>query len=607
MCFKEYGASIALLNDFFVKESKDTFMKNNIKIILVAIIAIAVGLGIGYFIFGNNASMKTAHEHEGIAVMTSGEETIFTCSMHPQIRQNEMGICPICEMDLIPLDDNLSDDPTILKMTENAIQLANIQTTVVGAEGSAEKELLLTGKIKEDEREAVSLVAHVPGRIEQLFVTFTGEKVMKGQKLVTIYSPELITAQRELIEALKFKGTQPSLVEAARNKLRFWKIPHEMITVLEQKKVIRETMTMHAESEGIVTNRRVSVGDHIPQGGVLFDIVNLDKVWVMFDAYEEDLANIKVGDRISFTTPALTDKVFKTTITYIDPIINPATRVASLRAEVNNKSGLLKPEMFVRGTIQSRLTKNRQLMIPKSAVLWTGKRSVVYVKLPDMEIPSFKYREVVLGEALGANYLIEEGLEVGEEVVTNGNFTIDAAAQLNNQQSMMNKIIKVKKEKAVGVPDYKAVAPAQFKKQLNILVTQYMLVKDAFVETDPTSAAQSAQAFNIELENVEMQLLEGESHIFWMELLKGLDSHSQKITELKDVEDQRRQFGFISDLMIQSVKAFGIDGDDVFIQFCPMAFDNEGADWLSTEEGIRNPYFGDRMMKCGSVKSRLTF
>jgi len=510
-------------------------------------------------------------------------------------------------MDLIPLEANTSNDPLVLQMTEAAVALSNIQTTVIGKSAAASgKTIRLSGKVQADERRASTQVAHVPGRIEKLFVTFSGEQVRKGQKLATIYSPDLITAQRELLEALKLADISPGLVEAARNKLRFLKISKSTIDNIETKGKIQETFNLYADESGIVTNRRVSVGDYVKQGEPLFDLMNLSKVWVLFDAYEDYLSEISVGDIIEFTTPAIPNKVFNTRITFIDPIINANTRVAALRTEVNNSKGLLKPEMFVTGMLQEKATNQKQLTVPKSAVMWTGKRSVVYVKVPDIEIPSFKFKEVEIGEGLGGSYPVLSGLEAGEEVVTNGSFTIDAAAQLNNQASMMNRDVTIKKEKSKVVPDFQTETPTLFKEQLNALANEYFQLKDAFVATDSKIAATAAEKVAAQLENVDMALLKGDAHIYWMEQPNALQAHSKKITELEDVEEQRKQFGFLSIALINSVEAFGIANETLYVQHCPMAFDNKGGDWLAMEEGIRNPYFGDKMMKCGTVKKTIS-
>ena len=589
-------------------------MKNNIKLLLTAVIAVVIGLVIGYFIFGNKPALSmemNAHNHEEVAnqsPITNHQSTQeWICSMHPQIRQNEFGSCPICEMDLIPAEGNQSDDPLVLQMTESAVKLSNIQTSVIGRVAEQGKTIHLSGKVQADERLASSQVAHVPGRIEKLYVTFTGEQVDKGQKLADIYSPDLITAQRELLEAVKIQSVNPDLLTAARNKLRFWKIGEATIKNIEETGAVQEVFSIYAQASGIVTKRRVAVGDHLMEGSPLFDLMNLQKVWVLFDAYENDLANIKVGNRIEFSAAAIPNKTFKTRITFIDPIINPTTRVAAIRTEVNNTNGLLKPEMFVEGELQNKTVAKQQLTVPRSAVLWTGKRSVVYVKVPDVEIPSFKYKEIELGEAIGNAYQVITGLEAGEEVVTYGSFTIDAAAQLNNQASMMNQNVSLKQEENIGVPNYQVETPDAFKAQLNALANEYIHLKNALVETDAATAAIVAKKVVAQLEKIEMSLLEGEAHLYWMEQLNVLQAHSQKITELTDVEAQRKQFSFLSDALINSIEAFGTTGKAIYVQHCPMAFSNQGADWLSLEEGIRNPYFGDKMMKCGLVKKEFVF
>lgn len=579
-------------------------MKNSLKTTLIALAAAIAGLAVGYFVFSKNTPAE-GHVHEQAAA-DSGGETIYTCSMHPQIRQNEPGDCPICGMDLIPAGDVGNSDPAVFEMTEQAMKLANVQTTVVGVgSGQSGRVISLNGKVKADERLAASQVAHVPGRIEQLFVTFTGEQVRKGQRLATIYSPELITAQRELLEAVKFTDVSPKLAEAARQKLRLWKIPESTISDIEASGKVRETFTVFADAGGVVMERKVAVGDYVMRGEVLLELMSLNRVWVLFDAYEDDLANIRVGDQIEFSTPAVPNRVFQTKITYIDPLLDAKTRATAVRAEVQNPGGVLKPEMFVRGTLQARATGKTALTVPRSAVLWTGERSVIWVKMTDREVPSFEYREVQLGDAVGDSYLIASGLETGDEVVTNGAFAIDAAAQLNNQQSMMNRAVRVKQSGPVPPPDFTADAPEAFKKQLETLAASYLPLKDALVGTDPAKAAKEVGVFLEKLTNVDMALVQGEAHEFWMEQLSGMQSHGKNIQSGTDVEEQRQQFDFLSQLLITSLQAFGTSGEKYFVQYCPMAFDNKGAAWLSAQEQILNPYFGDKMLKCGTVKATI--
>lgn len=591
-------------------------MNTNIKIILIAIISAAIGLGAGYLFFNKNHQEVMSGEHAGHAHNSSdgtpsaAAETIYTCSMHPQIRQNEMGICPICEMDLIPLEANTSNDPLVLEMTEEAVKLSNIQTTLVGQSksGMANKQsIALSGKIQADETRTNSIVTHIPGRVEKLYVGFVGEYVQKGQAIARIYSPDLILVQREIKEAKKIQDLSPNLLQAAINKLKYWKLSEKTVEQILASETILESVDIYAHHSGVVTQKRVKVGDHLMLGMALFDIQNLYKVWASFDAYEKDLAHISIGDKVEFTTPALPHKTFKGRINFIDPVINPQTRVATIRTEITNKNGLLKPEMFINGTLTTQKTsnpsaKNVALSVPKSAVMWTGKRSVVYVKVPDRDIPSYQYREIEIGDGLGNAYQVMSGLEAGEEVVTYGSFTIDAAAQLNNQQSMMNKKVNIKATEDEPLPDFTAETPDKFKTQLNDLANTYIVLKDALVATNPEAAPQAAKDFLNQLKKVDMSLLKGDAHVYWMEQLEAMQAHTKLISEATDVEAQRKQFGFLSDALILAIQVFGTKGKALYVQHCPMAFDNKGGDWLALEEGIQNPYFGDKMMKCGLVK-----
>jgi Cu(I)/Ag(I) efflux system membrane fusion protein len=343
-------------------------------------------------------------------------------------------------MELIPLvqSGTTNIDPAAVHLSKEAAQLANVLTSVVTKQKPV-KEVRLYGKVQADERLFQSQTAHVPGRIERLNINFTGESVVKGQVLAEIYSPELITAQQELLETVKTKQLQPELYEASKEKLRQWKLTDDQIAKIENSGVIQNNFEVLSNTSGTVIARRVNTGDHVSEGTVLFDIADLSKVWIMFDAYESDLQFLHTGEKLSFTLQALPGTDFTGYITFIDPVIDPVTRVAKVRAETGNQSGKLKPEMFATGIVSSILAEyHDNIVIPKSSVLWTGKRSVVYVKQPGSEEPVFKIREVELGPMLGESYVIMSGLSEGEEIVTNGTFSVDAAAQLEGKPSMMN-------------------------------------------------------------------------------------------------------------------------------------------------------------------------
>lgn len=404
------------------------------KIVLI-LIFLSIGIFIGWLIFGG----RQKPEEDRTKSAEVKKQQIWTCSMHPQIRQTEPGKCPICKMELIPLEtEELQADSGSLRMSETAMQLANIQTAVAGKMMPV-KTLNLNGKVVKDERLVYSQSAHISGRVEKLMINFTGEYVSKGQTIAYIYSPELVTAQEELLEAYRQTGTQKALFESAKEKLYNWKITDSQIDEILKNGSATESFPVLADFSGYVSEIKVASGDYVQKGSAFFEIADLSRVWVVFDIYESDLAFVKAGDKINYTVQALPGETFQGKITYLDPVINANTRVLNARLEVNNYNMKLKPEMFVSGTLVSDIAVNTEsVVIPKSAVLWTGKRSVVYVKSVDSEGISFKMREVTLGVSLGDSYVIESGLKPGEEIAVSGAFSIDAAAQLAGKPSMMN-------------------------------------------------------------------------------------------------------------------------------------------------------------------------
>ena len=460
-------------------------MKSNIfkkiekRDIVIVIITLVIGLGIGSIFFGSsNSESNDGHNH---AENGNVEQTVWTCSMHPQIKQDKPGNCPICGMELIPLKteksskkavkemwtcsmhpqimkdkpgncpicgmelipmktDNGGDeaDPNEIQMTESAMKLAEVQTFIV-KKGAPEKTVRLLGKVKPDERNIAALTARFGGRIEKLYVNYTGQYVNKGQKLASIYSPELNTAQQELLDAAKYKDSNPSFYKATRNKLKLWELTDAQIDAIENSSEPSIYFDILAPISGTVTRRDVAIGDYVKEGSPLFEVIDLSRVWIMLDAYESDLPWIKLGDKVSFTLQSLPGKTYTAKVSYIDPFIDAKTRVAEVRLEINNPKMDFKPEMFVNAILQSKVAENsEQLLIPKTSILWTGKRAVVYVKVPNRETPSFLYREITLGAETGNFYVVAQGLKEGEEIASNGVFKIDASAQLLGKQSMMN-------------------------------------------------------------------------------------------------------------------------------------------------------------------------
>ncbi len=589
-------------------------IKINRSTLIAAIVMLAAGLLIGW-LAKPSAPGGTTHEGHEMAGTESSKATTWTCSMHPQIRQPEPGQCPICGMDLIPLDDNMSSegDPMEIKMSPTAMQLANIQTAVVGY-GMPTREVRMNGKVQPDERLKYSQVTHLDGRVEQLAINFTGEPVRRGQRIASVYSPELVTAQQELFSALKIKDMQPALFNSAKQKLKNWKLTDQQVEEILASGKPQERFPIHADVSGIVLEKKVNLGDYVMRGMPLYEVVDLSRVWVLFDVYESDMSWAKVGSMVDFTIQSLPGEKFKGKITFIDPVIDPMTRVAKARVEVSNPGGKLKPEMFASGIIKTQLAgKKDQLVVPKSAVMWTGERSVVYLKHTTDAGTSFLMREVELGPLTGDGYVIKSGLEAGEEIAVNGTFSIDAAAQLAGKPSMMNPeggTVMTGHNHGGSSPSAAAPAkPMEVSKQATAAVKQlfdlYFPLKDALVKADLVVAKKQAGDLKKAFDKTSMSLFTGEAHNHWMNHSAAAIEALNKIAVARDVEEARKYFKPLSGQMVALAKAFGPFGETVYVQHCPMADNNTGADWLSLDEQIKNPYFGDKMLKCGKVTATI--
>ncbi len=465
------------------------------------IVVIVVSFLIGFLLRGSGRMERVEtdiHAHETV----DGETVeVWTCSMHPQIRLPEPGQCPICGMDLIPVTSESGDDelsPRELKLSSTAAKLAGIQVAPVERRFVA-KEIRIVGKVDYDESRIGYITAWLPGRIDRLYVDYTGISVKKGDHLVEIYSPDIYTAQEELIQALKaveelknsnlstIRETAFLTVESSREKLRLLGLTVEQIKEFEELGKPTDHVTIYSPMGGIVIHKNAVEGVYVSTGSRIYTIADLSKVWVLLDVYESDLEWIRYGQEVEFYAEAYQGETFKGRIAFIDPILNDKTRTVKVRVNVPNADGKLKPDMFVKAVVHSSVALGGKVMdpslagnyicpmhpeivkdspstcdicgmplvkaeslgyanptidkpplvIPASAPLITGKRAVVYVSVPEKE-GVFEGKEVVLGPRAGDYYLVEEGISEGELVVVNGNFKIDSAVQILAKPSMMS-------------------------------------------------------------------------------------------------------------------------------------------------------------------------
>jgi Cu(I)/Ag(I) efflux system membrane fusion protein len=452
---------------------------------------------VGYLVRGWTVSKQPSTGHMQTA---QDKQQIWTCSMHPQIRQPKPGKCPICFMDLVPVEGSGQVGSREISFSEDALKLMEIQTTPVERK-FVEAQIRMVGKLNYDETRLKHITAWVPGRIDRLYVDFTGTQVIKGDHMVYLYSPELISAQAEFLQAAKavknikpgsselIKRSTQATLEATKEKMLLLGLTQQQIEKIEISGVPTDHITIYAPIGGVVLKKHVNEGTYVQTGTKIYTIADLSQLWVQLDAYESDMMWIRYGQQVEFTTEAYPGEVFRGRITFISPMVDPETRTIKLRVNVDNKEGKLKPDMFVRAIVRSKvaasgmimdvslagkwicpmhpsvvkesqgscnicgmdlvtteslgyikadLSDQAPLVIPATAPLITGKRAVVYVRIPDIEKPTFHGREIVLGPRAGDYYLVESGLTEGEIVVTNGNFKIDSALQIQAKPSMMN-------------------------------------------------------------------------------------------------------------------------------------------------------------------------
>ncbi|MHC4817459.1 MAG: efflux RND transporter periplasmic adaptor subunit, partial [Planctomycetota bacterium] len=309
----------------------------------------------------------------------------YTCSMHPQVKlQDPNARCPICGMELIPITEESDDEGPArrLSMSEAARVLAEVETAPA-ARRFVIKEVQLVGKVDYDETSQKTITAWVPGRLDRLYVDYTGVAVREGARMVDMYSPELLQAQSSLLDADRaydgMKGTTASeanlerqrwTIKAIEDQLRLWGLTAGQLAEIRKRGTASDRMTVLSPIPGIVTAKRAQQGDWVHVGTKIYEIADLSRVWVYLDAYESDLAWIKYAQEVEFEAEAYPGDVFTGRISFIHPFLNEMTRTVPVRVTVDNVDGRLKPGMFVRARIHARLAEGGKIVEPFLAGKW---------------------------------------------------------------------------------------------------------------------------------------------------------------------------------------------------------------------------------------------
>ena len=564
------------------------------KVLVLLVVVLVVGIWIG------DSGESEPPETETTVAKAEAKTQRWTCSMHPQVDLHKPGLCPICNMDIIPLIiDDAQEGAGMRQLTvsENAKKLMDIEVAPVERK-FVDAIVRMVGKVDYDETNLAYITAWVPGRLDKLYVDYTGVPVSKGDHLVYLYSPELISAQEELLQALEavkniqdtelgiMREMTESTVNAVREKLRLWGLTADQIAEIETTGKVADHTTIYSPSSGIVIHKNAFEGMYVQTGTKIYTIADLSKVWVKLDAYESDLQWLRYGQEMEFTTISYPGQIFKGTISFIDPILDDRTRTVKVRVNVQNADGKLKPGMFVKALVRSHVAGGGRIMdadladkwmcpmhpeivketsgrcdicqmplvrteslgyvsdapeliekplvIPVSAALVTGSRAVVYVQLPNTEKPTFEGREIALGPRAGDYYIVRRGLSEGEIVVVKGNFKIDSSLQIMAKPSMMT-------PDGGSSGDAKSAVdlPALSKYQIQTVIARAQAVIK-IAQSDSIEKIKTAfSEFDCSLENVEMELLTGHAHMLWMEYRMRLANDAIEGIEAETLKDAK--------------------------------------------------------------------
>ena len=637
-----------------------------------------VGFGLGYAVHWAISPAAPAPKEAAAEQPDAAEGAVeWVCPMHPQIRSSGPGTCDICGMPLARTATS-TGDPRRIALSENAKALMDVQTAAVERK-FVSAEIRMVGKVDYDETKLSYITSWMAGRLDRLFVDYTGVPVRKGDHLVEIYSPSLVGAQQAFLGAraarksLKSTDSQfvresaESTYRSTRDRLRLLGLTEEQVEAIASRGKAMDRLTIYAPIGGIVIRRHAQQFMYVKAGTPIYTIADLSKVWVRLDAYESDLAWLRYGQKVTFTTISVPGRKFSGTISFIDPVLTVKTRTVSVRVNAANADGVLKPGMFVRAVVRSKaaaggkvvapdlagkwispmhpeIVKDRPgkcdvcgmplvraeslgyagqdpaaltapLVVPASAVLRTGTRAIVYVDVPDQDQPTYEMREITLGRRAGESYLVGEGLAAGERVVVRANFRIDSERQLRNLPSMMSP------EGGGAAPAHhghgahqagrpmpsvlaKAI-PAAFRGQLSGMLKGYFALSEALAKDDSAAGVARAASLRKQLAGVDAKMLAENDRVAWKQHASMIADILEDLGKAKRIEKLREQFDVLSQQILAVSRFFGVEKAVVRIR-CPMAFNNRGAEWLQPDRTVRNPYFGASMPGCGAVVETLT-
>lgn len=621
-----------------------------------AVTAFVFGLWSGTTL-GKKSGKKQAGKTADAGVPQKKKKAIiWTCPMHPEVRLPSPGKCPKCGMTLVPAGQTEEAGPRRIVLSERAIKTAETATAKVERR-YVEHEFRTVGAVAYDETRLAVVQAWVGGRIERLFVDYVGVPVNKGEHMFLMYSPEILVAEGELLQARRaFQAASPGtarqsaddVLTATREKLRLWGLTPAQIAAVEKRGRPADHILITAPLGGIVVKKHVVEGAYVKTGSPVYTIADLSHVWVLLDAYESDLPWVYYGQEAEFEAKAFPGRIFTGRVVFISPVVDPKTRTVKVRVNVANPRRQLKPDMFVHAVLRAKVDAAGEavrpvpggrficpmhpeivkdtagkcdlcgmplvpvekmgltgrdagppLILPATAPLLTGKRAVVYVQVPGRRKPTYEGRVVRLGPRAGDYYVVLAGLKEGETVVTKGSFKIDAAVQLEAKPGMM----AVADDTETPAAPRPAALSAAFRGKWQAVLVAYLGLQKALSEGADKQAATAAAAFSAALKEAAVAPPRGPGRAVWIKEISALTAAAGTIAKAADLKERRKPFAALAGDLTKLAAAFGNPlAEPLFRAHCPMAFGGKGADWLQLGRKVRNPYYGPAMSGCGEIK-----
>lgn len=604
--------------------------------------------------------IQASHGAAPAAGDTAG--TIYTCPMHPQIRQPQPGRCPICGMELVPAASAAADlDSFAVQIEPAQRRLANIEVAAV-EKGPLDALLQTVGAIAVDESRQATISAYIDGRLERLFADYTGVDIKKGDHLAVIYSPQLYSAQVEYLEARRQLGSaaglaavrqaQEALTANTRQRLREFGMTEEQLAELDRTGKAESRLTIYSPQGGTVVEKLAVEGAYVKAGEPIYRIAELSTVWLMLELFPEDATRIRYGQRVEAVVQSLPGEKLLGRVAFIDPTVDLKTRTVGVRVELLNEGGRLRPGDYAEahislpigplgkvfdadlagkwispmhpqiirdepgqcpicgmdlvptsqyGFVESPTPQPESLYVPRSAVLLAGGASVVYVESrPGL----FEIRPVTVGAILRDKIVVLSGVKEGEKVATAGNFLIDSQMQLAGKPSLIDPTRAIAKAEQDGS---ETKGPLQFA-QIDVHPVGGDAGKSldalfsAYFQVHRALAADKrppSEASQSLRRAAEQLAASKEIDEETTALARTVAREAEHLHHM-ELKEARTAFKPISHAIVEM--ATRVRSDNArrpFTHFyCPMV-PGGGGDWLQAQGELLNPYFGSEMLRCG--------